>query len=217
MSEVRTPNEVIADLAPAYKSWKSSEKKKEKFRKEFFPSITAFLEENEEQAEKVVTVVAEGPDEAKALAEKANPFWIADETQQTVEPGTYDVIIVENPEFQPFTIEYDGQVWGRQIASGPQLLDDDRMMEEDIDLYMSITKYAGEDLIREIIAYTIDEEPDSLEVYEVLEMFCEHRREGKRVLKPLEELDPETLAKVQPYMYEGQPSVKLPAPKKADG
>lgn len=215
--EQRTPEQIIADLAPKYKSWKGSEKAKEKLKKEFFAAITEYLKDNEEQAEKVVTVTATTPEEAIKVAEKENPAWLGDAVRALPNGGGYEVIIVEDPAFQPFTIEYNGETWGRQIVAGSTMIDDDQIKEDDPAFYQSISTYAGEGLIREIISFAIDQDPDSFEVYEILEQFCEQKKGGQRVLRPLEDLDAEQLAKVQQYMYEGKPSVRFPAPTKVDG
>lgn len=217
--EQRTPEQIIADLAPEYKSWKGSEKAKEKLKKEFFKAITEHIKENEEQAEKVVEITASNEEDARTAAEKAYPLWLVDDLRPSPDTeGAYDVIIVENPEFQTYTIEYNDEVWGRQIVAGSTMIDDDQIQEDDPVFYQSISEYAGEGMIREIIAFAIDEDdPHSQPVYEILEQFCEQKKEGRRVLRPLEDLDAEQLAKVQPYMYETKPSVRFPAPTKVDG
>lgn len=214
---MRTPEEVIAELAPKYTTWKSSEKTKEKLRKEFLEAVTEFLKQGD-LAEKVVTIEADDEDKARELAEKLYPLWTVDELRPTpeVDQGSFDAILVENPQFLPFTIEYDGKVWGRQIRSGSTFVDDERLMEEDPQFYWDISDYQGEPLIREIIAFTLGEEdPYAPSVYEPLEAFCEQKRDGKRALKPLEDLTPEQMAKLQAYIYEGKPSLSFPAPRDA--
>lgn len=84
---------------------------------------------------------------------------------------------------QPFehVNKKDGFVYTRQISKAAPSLDDERLREEDPELWEEIT----------------------------------YIPEPERVLKPLEELSPEQLAKIGEYLVAGRVSVKLGAPKKA--
>ena len=75
----------------------------------------------------------------------------------------------------------DGLVYSRQISNGAPLLDDERLREEDPELWDQIT----------------------------------YIPEPERTLKPLDELDPELLAKVGSYLITGRVTTKLGAPRKA--
>ena len=209
----RTPEQIVADLAPAYTEWKGGEKAKNKLKDEFFEAITAYLAANETQAEDLLYIEAGSPEEAKEFAVKLRPGWIVEDWRDhPTEAGAYEVIVVEDPAFQPFTIEHDGKVWGRQITAGATFVDTDRLEEENVDLWMEVTAYPMEDFLRDLV-YEAGKDTDEVDPHI---MQVAERHEINRVLKPLASLEPEMLAKLQPYVLEGKPSVKLPAPKKAE-
>lgn len=212
-TKIRTPEEIIAELAPAYTEWKSGEKGKEKFKKEFFTAVTEYLKEEGNQAEELVSL--EAPDEETALryVEQRYPAWLVDDIRDhPTESGSYEVIIVENPEYQPFTIEFDGKVWGRQVAAGATMLDNERLEEENPELWKSVTTYPWLELM-EAIAYEAGKDGEDVEEY--VERQCE-RHGLKRQLLPLGDLPDEVMAELKDYFYEDKPQVKLPAPKKAE-
>ncbi len=205
---MRTPEEVIADLAPKYTTWKSSEKSKEKLRKEFLKAVTAALAEGE-LAEKVVTVEAPDKEGASEYAEKKFPLWKVDEIRETPDSnGYFDIILIENPEFLPFTIEYDGRIWGRQIRSSSVYVDNETLQQDDPELWLQVSEIPMRDTLSEIIV-SCGIDPSG--VNEILETFVS---EGKltRTLRSLDDLDSEVMARLQEYIYEGKPSLTFPAP-----
>lgn len=219
-TKVRLPEEIIKDLAPAYKEWKGGEKDKNKLKTEFFESITDRLREVD-LADRLVEVEGQDEKSASENAERNNPTWVVVDLRPSEKDGWYEVIMEENPEFQTFIIEYDGQVWGRQVVEGATMLDDDRIAIEDPNLYKVITAYPNQSLLEDI-AYEAGMDPNDHE-FEMdgftgfdgyIEWQCE-RHGVKRSLKPLDELPDEVAAQLQPYLYPGPPQIKFPAPKKA--
>jgi hypothetical protein len=176
--------EVTTDLGVHYRAWKDNEKAKDKDKARFWSLITAEASTSFPLDEALFEVVGAGLTEqqARERAEKYNPRFAVDMIRE-VEDG-WEAIMVERPEFVPYTFVNveDGMVYQRQVVPGGQLLDDDRMREEDPDLYEEVT-------------------------FEL--------PWGDRIVRPLDALDPRTLADVQGYIYRGKPSVKLPAPRKA--
>lgn len=211
MSKDRSPEEIVADLAPAYKEWKGGEKTKNKLKTEFFDSITEYLKKSGVQAEDLIYVIASSPDEAIEIAEKQNPGWVVDDWRDhPTEPRAYEIIIRENPEFQPFTIEYDGQIWGRQVAEGSTMLDDERLKADNPDLWIEVSSYPYQDLLEDI-AYEAGMHHHEVEDY-VARQCIAHGIE--RSLKPMNEISEGLLAELKNYTYIGTPTVKLPSPKK---
>lgn len=221
MSKSRAPEEIVVDLAPAYHEWKGGEKTKNKLKTEFFDAITKYLKENGEQAEDLIYIFAKSPDEATELAQKQHPGWVIEDWRDhPTEPGAYEIIIKEDPQFQPFTIEHDGYIWGRQVAEGSTMLDDERLQVDNPDLWKSVTAYPYQNLLEDI-AYEAGMDPRDVEFEEdgfkgfdgYIEWQCE-KHGLKRSLKPMDELDEELLAQLKEYTYIGSPTIKLPSPKK---
>lgn len=220
----RTVKEIVADLAPAYKEWKGGEKTKNKLRDEFFEAITSKLQEDGEAAEDLIIVEATSGVEAIEEAQRRRPGWLVEDWRPSPDlDGSYEVIVVENPEFMPFTIEFDGQVWGRQITEGDSMLDNEKIEADDPDLWKRVTAYPNQSLLEDI-AYGAGMDPND-HAFEMngykgfdgyIEWQCE-RHGVKRSLKPFDDIADEDLAALQGYMYSGPPKVKLPAPKKVKG
>lgn len=209
----RSPSEVIEDLAPAYLGWKSNEKDKNKFKDEFFEGITIELAQGE-LAEEVVTIEAKDEEQALDLISKGFPMWITEDVRpHPDEDGTYEVIIKENPAYLPFTIEFGEKVWGRQIASGSQMLDDERLIDEDPHLWYQVTEFPNQEFLLALLAE--DDEALEQEKIEHIERVGENFG-IQRQLKSLNDIPEELQPKLQKYIYEGKPVTKLPAPKKAE-
>lgn len=172
---------VTEQLAKAYESWKSGEKAKNKLRDEFFDAVNTEIGGNS-LAEKYASVNA--PDEASARdrLKKQYPAWTVDEIRQG-EDDLWEAVLIENPNFVSFTYvnKEIGVVFQKQVSSGSIYIDDERLAEEDPDLYEEVT----------------------------------YVPEPERQLKDLESLPPHILAKLADYIYEGKPTVKLAAPRKA--
>lgn len=207
MSE-RTTEEIIKDLAPAYLGWKSNEKEKDKLRKEFFAAATKELEAGDLAQETISVIGFSNEEAAQSWVEKQHPKYRVIESRST-EDG-WEFIIEEDPAYKDYLIEFADKVWGRQVASGSIFVDDDRMAEDNADLYAEVTEYENQKLIYEICAFC-----DETNAHELMTMYCEENLVN-RVLKDFDDLTPNQLAAIQEYVYEGKPVVKLPAPKKAE-
>lgn len=214
--KVRGTEEIIADLAPAYKKWKAGEKEKKKLHPEFFEAITRELRENPTGAEDLVVVTASSEEAARAEVAKQYPGWELEDIRPhpDMTDTHFEVIIKEDPAFAPFTIEYDGQVWGRQVVAGSTYVDDELMEEKDVDLWMDVTEYPMEDFLRDLVYEAGIQEPSEVEPHI---MQVAERHGIPRKLKPFDDMSPLQLERIKDFMYEGPPSVKLPAPKKAEG
>lgn len=173
---MRPVEEVVAELGAAYDQWKSGEKSKNDLKDEFF-KLASQAVQGQERAYKVVVLEGISPGQAELLAVKYHPGWKVVNTYQ--ENGGSKVVLEEDPDFMPYSFEHEGRVFQRQIVAGSPLLDDERLQEEDPELWEEVTFIP----------------------------------EPERQLRPLDELDPETLARLQTYMYEGKPTVKFPAPR----
>jgi hypothetical protein len=208
----RTPKEIIEDLAPAYKGWKGNEKDKEKYRKEFLAAVTEELETGD-LAETVVAINESDEAKAQVLAEKMYPSYRVVEGRPNPDhKDSWEFIIQEDPAYKDYTIEFDGQIWGRQIVSGSTYLDDEALKEDNFDLWSEVTEFPNEEFVM-CVAYEAGANPELAD--EMVSSLAEKFGLG-RSLKPLNSLDAEILAQLQPYLYEGKPSVKLPPPKKAE-
>lgn len=210
---MRTPEEIVKDLAPAYQEWKGGEKAKNKYKTEFFDSITASVSEDD-LAEEIVTVDKGDAKASQQWVEKQYPAWEVTDSRENPEGKGWEFIIRQLPEYLPFNIEFGGKVWGRQIASGSTFLDDEAICHDDPSFYMEVTEFPREKEREELLLLG-NADLDAVEIYEILEYWCNQRNEG-RILKNLDDLTPEQLARLQPYTYEGKPTVKLPAPKRAE-
>lgn len=174
-------NAVTEQLAKAYESWKSGEKAKNKLRDEFFEAVNTTISEGS-LAEKYASVHA--PDEASARdrLKKQYPAWTVDEIRSG-KGDLWEAVLTEDPAFVSFTYVNKELkvVFQKQVSSGSIYIDDERLAEEDPELYDEVT----------------------------------YVPEPERQLKDLESLPPHVLAKLADYIYEGRPTVKLAAPRKA--
>lgn len=217
---MRTPEEIVSELAPAYQEWKDGEKTKNTLKVEFFDAITDYLQAEGGQADQLVSVHATTAEEAVEFAEKHYPAWIAVDQRKGDGEDHWEVILEERPEYQAFTIEHDGRVWGRQVAEGATMLDDERLQEEDPELWKAVTAYPHQSLLEDI-AYEAGMSPKDHE-FEMegftgfdgyIEWQC--KRHGlERSIKPLDEIDENLVPRLKEYMYPGPPTIKLPSPKK---
>jgi hypothetical protein len=209
---MRNPEEIITELAPAYNEWKGGEKSKNKLKTEFFEAITEHLAEAAEPAEDLLTVHGYA-DEEQAITEveKQRPGWKVDAVRPLPDTThSWEVIVVEDPAFMPFTIEYEGQVWGRQIAEGSTMLDDERLAEEDPELWKAVSAYPMQSFVEDL-AYEAGTDHREVEAY----VEKKYQEAGmSRSLKSMDEIDDELLPRLQEYTYVGPPTIKLPAPKK---
>lgn len=173
-------NAVTEQLAKAYDSWKSGEKAKNKLRDEFFEAVLAEVE-SRSRAEKYASVSAKNEADARDKLNKQHPTWEIEEIRQN--ENQWEAVLVENPKYVAFTyVNKDlGLVFQKQVSAGSIYIDDERLAEEDPELYEQVT----------------------------------YIPEPQRELKQLETLPPDVLAKLTDYIYEGKPTIKLSAPRKA--
>lgn len=132
--------QILTGLGPAYIGWKENEAEKDKLKKEFFEAITEEFEGSDTLAEKVVEIEGLELDDARDLAVKLNPGWtvIAERPHPDTE-GWWEFVVQEDPAFQPFTIDYEGVTFQRQVVSGSVYVDDKRLRAEDPELWEQIT------------------------------------------------------------------------------
>jgi hypothetical protein len=208
MTDTRTIEDVVGELSSAYFSAKTEGNKKDKLRLEFFELAT---KQQDEPAEKVVATKARSESDARHIIEQRYPAWTISEIRATDgEGGYWEAIIEENPELQPFSIEHDGWIWERRIASGSIFVDDDRLGVDDPDLWKEVTDFEHREILENILYECgVDSEEVSAKLDALGEAYGLPRK-----LRPLEELEAHHYAALQDYIYEGKPKVTLAAPKK---
>lgn len=210
-TKLKTPQDIVEKLAPAYKEWKGGEKAKNKLKDAFFEAITEWVKGEELDEEIILVEEAESADNGTEWVEKHHPFYEVTDCRENPDGPGYEYIVTERPEFKAFYIDYDGYTYGRQVAVGPTLVDEEEIEENDPEFFWAITEYQDEKIVKSVIDFLYDTS-DDIERFEAL-MSYGAEMSLKRVLKPIEELSPDQLAKLQPYSYPGKPVVKLPSPK----
>jgi len=140
---------ITKGLAGAYKEWKSGEKSKNKFRDDFFQAIEDEVSSSP-MAEKIATIGAADEASARSLLSKQYPSWTVDEIRET--DGVYQAILVENPQYVGFTyVNKDlGLAFQKQVSSGSVFVDDERLAEEDPELYEQVTYVPTERKLRDL-------------------------------------------------------------------
>ncbi len=136
MKNKKKLTELTKKLGKAVKEEKSAKKDREKLRSEFFDLATKSVTT---LAQKTVRSYANTKAEAQEEIEKGYPRWNVIEIRST---GYYwKVLIKEKPEFKsfPFVNPEDGQVYHRNVVEGSPTLDDERLQEEDSELWDRIT------------------------------------------------------------------------------
>lgn len=199
--EIDQFSEVCKDLGSIYFLIKESEREKSNLRDEFFKEATKELE-GQKLPQKTVNVPEDISDAAaEAFVLKYHSGY---RIVEQIDPDTF--LIEEDPDLQPYSKvvlaregdTYDdkpvsGYVISRSIASGGALVDDERLIDLDWDLYYGVTKFANEDLA---LLTGIDNN-------QLFEMGW------PRVLKSPDELDDEQREAIKQYCYEGPKVVKL--------
>lgn len=127
---------ITARLGLFHKQWKDSEKAKGDTRDEFFTAAT----ESVSCDERLIEIEATSKEEAIAEIEKRHPLWRVDDVRCVVD-NRWEAIIIERPEFKKFTYFNPDtkMIYERQIAQGAPSLDDERLQEENPDLYARVT------------------------------------------------------------------------------
>jgi len=182
-----TLEELTFELGRSYTAWKAFEESKNEEKDEFFARATALAAEGE-LAEQLVEVWAKSEASAVERLEKYHPRYAVDEIRlaeaNDVDGGLFEAIMVERPEFKPFSYvnAQDRRVYSRQVQDGAILLDEERLKVEDPSLYQKVT-------------------------FEL--------PWGQTIVRPLDKLDADDLAALQPYVYRGKPVAKFPKPRAA--
>lgn len=133
-------DEITSELGVTYDAWKQGEKEKNKLKERFFAAATEELAQ-ETPAQILEEVHADSAEKASELAAKKFPrFRVLDVLEDG--EGRYRVALEELPQFRPFTHinKADGRVYSRQINEGAAILDDERIQEEDPELWKQITE-----------------------------------------------------------------------------
>lgn len=200
--------DITTELAVSYKQWKDGEKLKNTWKDKFFEAVTK--EAKESPAEKYVTITAPDESVARERLQKQNPAWMVDEIRPiSAGSDTYEAVLVENPAYAAFTyVNRDlGMIFQKQVSAGSIYVDDERLQEENPQLWHKVTVIPNADVIRNVI-YECGGDVDQFEG-------LWYTYQGPRELKDLSTLDADTLAALSEYIYQGKPTVKLAAPRKA--
>jgi hypothetical protein len=207
-------NDITAELGTAYKEWKGGEKKKNAAKDKFFMAINAEL--NEQIPAQTYAVsgpwgVGMSEEDAREEFVKRHPGWNVEELRVCSEG--WEAILVEDITLAPFTYvnKDEGMVYQRQVVSGSIMLDDERLQADDPELWNLVMEIPNRQIIENVM-YECGQEPEDLSA--ALDTLWTNYN-GPRTLKPLETLDDEVLARLSDYIYEGRPTVKLAAPRKA--
>lgn len=143
MTKTKSLHELTAELGKAYKTWKSGETSKDNLRKDFFQSVTdRYANSKGELEERYVVVDGTDLDVAEAKLRQKYPRWdILDIRVDEGYPDRFEAIIVERPEFKPYTFvnPTDGMVYTKQVSAGSIYVDDERLAQENPDLWEKVS------------------------------------------------------------------------------
>lgn len=203
---------ISARLGLWYGQWKQGEKDKDSARQELFKEIDKQVSTDE----RLVEIHAASEEEAREQIAKRFPAWVLDDIRP-IAPGAedFEAIITENPSFKRYTYFNPDtkMVYERQVVSGTPILDDEKLLAENPDLYARVTELPYEDWITNLMYHCGVESQD---VDERLTEYLQILPNGpQRTLKDLETLPDEDIAALQNYVYEGKPSARLAPPRKA--
>lgn len=217
---------VTAELYDAYeqsKHWKTrldGQDKKKKNRetgiKEEFFDIAAEEVAKATLARKTIMVEARTLEEAEVEAKRRNPRWLVvsgvAKFQDTTPPTHWKILLEENPFYKEFTYVNQtlGKVFTRQVVDGSASLDDEKLRQEDVELWKRVTEIDNIDFIRGALGESGITEHEDLDEF-IARM--ESNYEAARTLRPLESLAPDDLSALQKYIYPGAPTVKLAQPR----
>jgi hypothetical protein len=140
--------EVTKELGQNYREAKAADKKKDASREEFFELINE--RENDEPTE-TIGVTAASEAEARAQALKYFPAHEVLMVRDN-EDGTFLLEIRIADLYRPFTFvnPEDGMVYARQQRAGSLHLDEERLREENPDLYERVTYVPDERVLRDL-------------------------------------------------------------------
>lgn len=211
-------DKITADLFESYNMWKDGEKSKNTDKDRFFEAVNNEIRK-EKPAEKLVETGRGfcGATEEKAREQimKQHPTWTIDAIRPC-ENG-WEAILVENPKYTPYTyINRDldpPMAFQKQVSAGSVYVDDETLQENDPELWVKVTVVPNEDWIKNVMYHcNVDGHDLESELEEFMRILP---GAPQRQLKPLDSLDPEDLAQLSQYIYQGSPTVKLAAPRKA--
>jgi hypothetical protein len=141
MARKKTLKGVTKQLGNRYRMWKKNEKGKDTLKGEFFNLATEEIIKRGSLDTK--TVVMKGPTEEDVRTRIPHyyPIFEVVEIKPNNQDGWFSIILRELPEFKPFTyvnVE-DEAVYQRIVSSGSINLDEERLAEEDPELYTEVT------------------------------------------------------------------------------
>ncbi len=204
--------EITSTFGEAYFVVKDTDSIKKDYQKKFFEAATATLEQGTLARKTVVmpkgTVSVQG--DWERWVQKYHPGW---RFVSWVNDDGYTMIIEQDPALMKFTFlnPNDNRVYGRTTVDGGQFLDDERLREEDLDLWLAITKWDAPEWLPDLLyECNVDYEDIDKKIDQLGE-------DGKisRVLLPTDQLTSEQLEALQPYMVPGPISIKLVPPRAA--
>lgn len=196
MSDIKTPKEVAPILGEVYWYWKDAEAEKEVLRKQFFDACTeAARKSGLAQRTAIVPDDIVGTTNISEYAERYNPGWLVisiDGSKVLIEEdpslkGITEVVLMDmldrNGKKQP------GVVVTKTIVSGSVMVDTERMIAIDPDLYADVTMWKGLPI-------------DDLAIDDYLEEIG-----WPREIRP--DLSDSQIESIKEYTYEGRRSAKL--------
>lgn len=223
----RMINLITKEFGLEYSAAKSSDKKMKQLQREFFDAATEMLSQ-QSLARKTVEV----PEGANAeWLEQHYPGWkVVSSLRPGKEPDIWEAVLEEDPAKLAFTYVNpdDHMVYARTTAQGTPMLDDERLRDEDPELWEQISDYPEPwfGLVRDAMkeAFTaganIDHglnRVDSLYEINSRGLVANFLRDRgiERVLKPIDELTDEQLQALQDYLVPAPVTVRLVPPRKA--
>lgn len=140
MPRRKTLETVTERLGKQYDRWKKYEGKKDEEKLDFFELATAQESAKTLATQRVVLSRPLSEEDARAYLAKYYPRWnIA--TLGYSDGNITRALLVEDPKLKTtsFVNPRDGRVYTRQVDNGPAMLDDERLLAEDPDLYAKVT------------------------------------------------------------------------------
>jgi hypothetical protein len=190
MPEPKQIEEIVGDLGDTYFIREDAEKLQKTLRSEFFDAAT--LSQEDASLATKTWIAPKGVSDPEGLATKYNPGWLIANRQDGEENH---LLLVEDPDFKEVTVTSEGDngryTITKQIRSGSDLIDDDRMIEEDPDLWDQVSYYPALDFLRQWVP---EEDLERAAIGIGL----------SRQLKNPDDLTPEEIESIKPYAYEGK-------------
>lgn len=146
--ELKTTLASITQTLGTYHSDKArAERQLQKARTQFFDTINQALGERR-LATRLIDLPSVDPDRVEGWVKLHYPGWRI----QSIRPDEKQLAIEEDPAFKPFTFvnPVDGKVYSRQISQGGPSVDDERLRQENPELYMRVTRLPTERELRPV-------------------------------------------------------------------